>query len=47
MAKEKVMLATYVSKELKKALEKQAKKENRSLSNLLATVINDYATKKA
>lgn len=45
--KEKTLVSVYIPKKLKEALEKQAEKENRSLSNLLAIVIKDYATKKA
>lgn len=38
-------VATYLSKEEKKALVTQAKSENRSLSNLVASIIKDYLQK--
>jgi molybdopterin-guanine dinucleotide biosynthesis protein A len=44
---EKTLISIYADRALKEALEKQAEKENRSLSNLLVTILEDYATKKA
>lgn len=45
--KEKTLVSVYIPKDLKEVLEKQADRENRSLSNLLSIVIKEYATKKA
>lgn len=38
-------VVTYLSKEEKKALVNQAEKENRSLSNLVASILKDYLKK--
>jgi predicted HicB family RNase H-like nuclease len=38
-------VSTYLNKEEKKALVNQAEKENRSLSNLVASILKDYLKK--
>lgn len=39
-------VATYLSEDEKKALADQAKKENRSVSNLVASIIKKYLSLK-
>lgn len=42
ISKEKTRVIISINKEDKKKLEEQAKKKNRSVSNLIATLIKNY-----
>lgn len=42
ISQDKTRIIVSIEKEDKKKLEEQAKKENRSLNNLIVTVLRDY-----
>lgn len=46
ISKDNIRMSLIVSKELKKQLEDQAKKDNRSVNNLINTVLIEYFNKK-
>lgn len=46
ISKDNIRMSLIVSKELKKNLEEQAKKDNRSVNNLINTVLIEYLNKK-
>jgi len=45
MSEKMKQVSTYLSEKDKLRLEKQAKKENRSISNLVASIIKQYLEK--
>lgn len=46
ISKDNIRMSLIVSKDLKKQLEDQAKKDNRSVNNLINTVLIEYFNKK-
>ena len=45
IAEDKTRYALTIRKETKKQLEEEAKKQNRSLNNLIETILEDYLKK--
>lgn len=45
ISKDKTRYALTIEKEVKEKLEQQAIKENRSLNNLIETILKDYLAK--
>ena len=46
ISKDNIRMSLVIPKELKKELQQIAKEENRSLNNLIITILKDYMNKK-
>ena len=46
ISKDKIRMSLIIKKDLKEKIEKEAKKDNRSVNNLINTVLMDYLNKK-
>ncbi|WP_343004185.1 DNA-binding protein [Clostridium sp. 2218st1_F5_2218SCRN_220325] len=46
ISKDKIRMSLIIKKDLKEKIEKEAKKDNRSVNNLINTVLMEYLNKK-
>jgi len=46
ISKDKTKLIFVIPKELKEKIEKESEKQNRSMANLIVTILKDYFEKK-
>ena len=46
ISKDKIRMSLIIKKDLKEKIEKDAKKDNRSVNNLINTVLMEYLNKK-